>query len=150
MADKALQQGSFDQVNYPDEIRSGGLGPCIAVGIFHPSKATGYMFHAAAPHLNTLLEEFLRHVVSETKNSKSLRIYICGASIEDEDEEEEIEQATEARHYVESLVRKTLNTAKITISWAKDNVTSELILNTETGKFSEENINNSGLLEEAE
>src|SRR5688572_14731737 len=132
MADKTITQDSYDQVSYPDEIRSGGLGPCIAVGVFHKSKKIGYMFHGAAPHQATLFNEFLEHVVHETKNSKANIVWMCGASIEDQDEQEDLDDANEARDYVESTVRSTLKTNKIEVQWSDDNVTSELILKLET------------------
>ena len=33
------------KANYPDTLVSGGMGPCIAIGVYDPKTRSGYMMH---------------------------------------------------------------------------------------------------------
>lgn len=63
----------------PNELDSGGLGPCIAVGAVYGN--TRYMSHDAAPDENTDgLDRLLKALAKDVKDKSGLRIAVGGGS----------------------------------------------------------------------
>lgn len=133
--DVTVKQDGYDEVKSPYTINSGNLGPCIAVGIYHKAKKKGYMLHVARPSASRVPDEYLDHVINETNNSTTLRVFVYGSSIDRIDGDNGIEEAKEDRDYIEQLLKERLKTKKIKIKWCDMDSTGDLELNTETGKF---------------
>ena len=149
-SDVQLSINEYKEVRSPQVISSGGLGPCIAVGVYHKSKKKGYMLHAARPSGSAITEQFLDLVVEQTKNSAALSVYICGSSVERIDGEDGVDEAFEDREFVEDTVRQKLNTENIEINWASKDSTAELFLDSKNGEFFFEELPNDEMTEERE
>lgn len=129
-----IEQGQYGNVDFPDSIKSGGMGPCIAVGIYDKINEKGYMIHEANAHANRNMEEFLSLVHDNTK-PRNLKIYVTGACFEKADDDNTIIQTKEARDYVESIIKKKFKGSKVKINWSINDSNTELELDTITGKF---------------
>lgn len=132
MEDKELEIDESGRVNYPNVISSGGLGPCIAVGIYDKKSRSGYMMHKAGADNDNDLEIFIQDTLKST-TKEDLEVWVCGGVI-DVDDEDELD-VTHARTFVSNLIEKYFKKEQVTLKWAKSRTSSELILNTETGKF---------------
>jgi chemotaxis receptor (MCP) glutamine deamidase CheD len=132
MEDKELEMDESGRVNYPNVISSGGLGPCIAVGIYDKKSRSGYMMHKAGADNDKDLEVFLRDTLKST-TKEDLKVWVCGGVIDVDDGDEADVQS--ARNHVINLIEEYFEKEQVSINWAKPRTITELILNTETGKF---------------
>ena len=123
-----------DKAESPDVLRSGGLGPCIAIGVYDPLTKAGYMAHHQC-FSEADLASFNRWVQSDCEDLARLHVVAVGAGYAD-DEEPDIQYITTAsRALVESTIKTFYAGAQIFIEWTPDDKTNELILNTLTGTF---------------
>jgi hypothetical protein len=133
-----LKPETSSEIYSPEIISSGGLGPCIAIGIYHKRKKKGYMLHVACPSASASAETFLDHVIKETKNTETLKVYVCGSSIERRDGRESVEDANQDREFIKELINEKLKTRNTEFNWAPSDATTELFLDVQNGEFSVE------------
>lgn len=137
-ADKTLNQGEYGKVKSPEVIASGGLGPCIAIGIYDKKRKCGYMIHADNAHYNKVVTDLLNRILVKSKLN-NLTIYVAGGGANSNDDD--YASVMESRDYVTEELRSRFNSDQITIEWNKHNDTHELFLDTSNGKFYNENSN---------
>ncbi len=80
--------------------------------IYHKTKHKGYILHIAKPSASSLPDEFLDHVMKETKNSPTLKVFVYGSSIDRIDVDEGIKEAKEDRDYIVQLIKERLKNMK--------------------------------------
>lgn len=118
----------------PTILRSGGLGPCTAIGIFNKEDKTGYMLHE--PYfLYADLEEKLEIIKKDYARLDNLKVYVTGNSLSSQDDENQRNFEFGDREYVENTLKKYFTNKQIKFDWLKDDLTTELSLNLNTGKF---------------
>jgi len=71
----------YRKTKAPNELYSGGIGPCTVVGAIYGRK--GYMFHGVLELPCTGLEPILTDLRKDVKNKKKLQIYVVGGEITD-------------------------------------------------------------------
>ena len=49
--------GDLKKALYPNILCSGGLGPCIAVAVYHPATRSGYMLHEHHADIEAKIKE---------------------------------------------------------------------------------------------
>jgi hypothetical protein len=133
-----LQQGDWEYVpfsDYPEDVSTGGMGPCAGVLIYdHDTKDT-YGAHYPWPHTTELpeLRAFLDTALSKFDHSSKVSVFIGGCC--DDGSLEGAKQTREARPVVEDEVRKRFEQfASIRVMWPATGIKiTELILDPETG-----------------
>ncbi|MFA4875584.1 MAG: hypothetical protein WC956_03800 [bacterium] len=135
-----VEMFTMEKASSPDVLYSGGLWPCVAIGIYDPRTKSGYMIHYV-PHAAGL-EKDLERVRQDFRESAPLRIYVHGNSqtSEVEDQEEKEFAIKVLRPHVLTALKQCFPDARITVRWLKDDYTGELYLNTANGKFSHDDI----------
>jgi hypothetical protein len=135
-----ISLGFFEEIKkaeHPAILRSGGLGPGTAIGIYNKKNKTGYMLHEAC-FLYANLEESLEKIKKDYTNLDNLKVYVTGNSLSSDDTKEQRNFELENRTYVENTLKKYFNSKQIKFDWLEDDLTTELILDLKTGKFSTE------------
>lgn len=122
---------------YPNILNSGGLGPCVAIGIYNPNERSGYMIHHPMPYKDNL-NSFFKVIKKDYKNTSNLKIYVTGNSPSETDD------LTQDEHYslrtlVEESIENNFESSKLRYDWTDDlNCITSLILDLEKEKFSVE------------
>ena len=119
----------------PDLIRSGGLGPCIAVGIYDYFSKSGYMMHEvdySCIDFGSKIEMLKRDYGS----LNNLKVFAAGNSIFSLDKLEQKDLELSSRYFVEEMLVKYFPVGNIEFNWLDDDVVGELFLDTKTGIFS--------------
>lgn len=83
-----VSQFDYRVARAPNELYSGGLGPCIAMGAIYGKK--GYMFHAhpVGHDFSNHIEPIFRDLRRVVKEKNRLQIYVVGGVINVNDEYE--------------------------------------------------------------
>lgn len=97
-----------------DTIESGGLGPCIAIAIYHPLKRTVRMIHHLNMGTNKPLEAFIKKAIKKIKNVSILEVYVVGGSIANEDYKTNI---LASRLYSEKILNEFFSDDQIFLTW---------------------------------
>lgn len=123
------------KANSPDVLRSGGLGPCIAIGLYDPLTMSGYMIHDH--HFSEAdVIGFKRAVQADYVDLSRLHVVAIGAGYSTAIEDQEERAITEAmRSEVEQSINNFFAGAQIYIEWTPDDKGNELFLDTLTGTF---------------
>ena len=120
---------------YPDILWSGGVGPCITVGLWHKSSKSGYMIHDTI--LDPGLPALLQRAEEECRGLSGIRAYAVGASQyyipENADEEDELAFLSHNRRFVEQTIYDKLKKNKVTIQWLPPFHVADLYLDTKKG-----------------
>lgn len=132
--DITLEQCQSGSVVYPYQIRSGGLGPCIAIGIYDKKKRRGYMIHESNASHNQEVPTFIENVLKKSKKD-NLTVYVAGGEISNLDEPEDKEYTQGCRDYVKEELDRIFDINQIIYNWNNTPNIIELILSTEDGKF---------------
>ena len=111
-----VDQFEWANVSFPDTIRSGGLYPCIAVGLLDTKFRRAYLNHESNPSQGDRMPTFLDGVL-EKSAKVDLQVYVTGAIILDSDDDEDKEYVLKNRKYVEDLVRKYFEDGQTRICW---------------------------------
>jgi len=136
-ADVTLNQGESSQVSSPEVIASGGLGPCIAIGIFDSGKKIGYMIHEANALHDGNIPAFLDTILEKSK-SKNLILYAIGGGMIPKTMdgwEYTNEEIFAARAYAQREIEKRFDPNNVTIEWNDSMSTVELYLDAGAGEF---------------
>lgn len=144
VAEISLSPGETGEAGSPTIISSGGLGPCVAIGVFDEVKLKGYMAHLQDPDQSDELDKFLNYALEETGN-RTLTVWVTGAAIENEDDDVMIDEIMATRKYVENELAERIPNSKLTIAWSSDNCINELYLSTSSGEFEVEKLRNDEL-----
>ncbi|MBS3093467.1 hypothetical protein J4456_02700, partial [Candidatus Pacearchaeota archaeon] len=128
MEEIIVGQGEYKKARAPDELDSGGIGPCIAIGAIYNKR--GYMVHEHsvghnyADFIDTTIFRDLR---KDVKDKKNLQIYIIGAGIEINDEYKDNKIAGR-QAVLDKIVENGFQEAVKDIRWCPTNYTQSLRL----------------------
>ena len=88
MVEIIVDQFEYKTTRAPNELYSGGLAPCIAMGAIYGKK--GYMFHAhpVGHDFSSHIEPIFRDLRRDVKDKTKLQIYVVGGELEVNDEDE--------------------------------------------------------------
>lgn len=134
MFDVTLEIYQEGKVEYPGIISSGNMGPCISIGIYDTKNKNGYMRHQPNCDHDDGMENFIKNTLKEVPKSNA-KVYICGGSYSKNDEHSILKNTRNSRKHIEYLASIYLDKKRLIIKWGKRNSFTELILNTSTGKF---------------
>jgi len=134
-----IEQGAWDRFEkpgYPEDITTGGMGPCTGVIVFNRDTGVTYGTHLPAPHTHEadVLAEMLGNAADEFSDSSSVDICISGCC---ENLPLPDYNPSEIRSYVEGEVREAFpHGANINVCWPEAGTTSiSMTLDPETGNF---------------
>jgi len=123
--------GELKKALYPNILCSGGLGPCIAVAVYHPATRSGYMLHEHHADIEAKIKEIQR----DYRDLSRVQVYVTGnSSLSSLD----TEQRAFERYFrvdVEKIINQYFNQRQTTFEWLADNLCGELYLYTSSGKF---------------
>ena len=141
MEPQEIQVNQFEmkKAKIPHVLYSGGLGPCIAIGVYAPNKRIGYMIHQ--PHFshgvnskNSLLD-FIKKIREECMDLSGLKVFATGGSLDVLMNQEDNKNLLEDRKFVTKELRKHFKESSLKIIWGEIDCATELFLDTSTGKF---------------
>lgn len=114
-------------------LRSGGLGPCIALGAYNTSTKVGYMIHSVdlSLELNQLDLEFKENNV----NLSDLVLSVYGSSCLNCPSEENEDSLVKSRDKVTDWLKKHFSEGQYKIEWLEHHRCGELILYLPEGNF---------------
>lgn len=128
----------YNTAHAPDELYSGGHGPCLVVGAIYYKK--GYMSHDFAFGKSANLEKLLSDLKQDVKNMLRLKIYVGGLEIEYDDDEKIREHMRDKREKVLARIsKKGFAKAIKKVEWCESGYNQELILKLSEGRAEFEN-----------
>lgn len=127
-----VEQFEMKKANFPDILRSGGLGPCIAIGLYDSKTRSGYMMHEVD---YTDLDRKIREIKRDYCDLRRLKIFVVGNSLDSLGSEEQREYEISKRPHIEQILKKYFQGSQLQIKWMHDNHCAELFLDTSTGIF---------------
>jgi len=65
------------KIKHPKKVASGGVGPCLALGIYNPLDKSGYIVHDVDPKANDL-ESQLKKIKKDYKDLTEVRVAATG------------------------------------------------------------------------
>ncbi|MFH1456439.1 MAG: hypothetical protein ABIF40_05845 [archaeon] len=135
MESKEIEVNLMDmkKAEYPDTLLA-DLGPCVAIGIYHPETRSGYMMHE--PHFqHTDLDGKIQKIQEDYGSLSRLRVFVAGNSLASDDNKKQREYERANRPFVEEVLKKYFQKSQVRIRWMPDNHSCGLYLHTSTGKF---------------
>ena len=130
-----VEDSEMKKANYPDTLRSGGLGPCIAIGVYDPKSKSGYMMHEGNFQYEDL-DGAIQVIERDYGDLSSLKVFATGNSLSSyDDDEEQREYEIANRPFVEQILNKYFQASQLQIEWMPDDVTADLYLYTSNGEF---------------
>lgn len=130
-----LEMGITQKAAYPDNLWSGGIGPCIAVGLWHKPSKSGYMIHDIT--LEAGLPALLQRAKEECGGLSGICAYAVGASQyyipDNADEEDELAFLSHNRRFVEQTLYGKLKKNKVKIQWLAPFHVADLYLDMKKG-----------------
>lgn len=132
-----IEQGSWKRIaapSYSEDIRSGGMGPCVSVFIYNVESKVTYACHYTSPDIHELddFKEMIDSALYDFRNSKEIKIFVSGAILSEKD-------SLVKRGFVENILRRnfTKNTDFI-FKWPGTDVDMvEVVFEPETGTLHE-------------
>ena len=118
--------------DFPNTLRSGGLFPCIAVGIFDRLSHHAYLIHEPNAAIDKNLPGFCRNVLGKSRK-ENLKVWVTGAAIFEDDEESTYVLGN--RTYAETIMSEYFEDDQLFIQWLPNNTYGELTNNTTSGEF---------------
>lgn len=131
-----LEIGVAGRAAYPDILYSGGIGPCITVGLWHPSQRAGYMIHDHS--LESTLPALLSGLEKEGKKLSTMHACVVGASlyVDLPDTREEMQKLLQGnKDFVERTLGSKFPKKNLQFHWLEPHYEAELYLDTGLGKF---------------
>jgi|TARA_Y100000310_G_scaffold191260_1_gene191261 hypothetical protein len=129
-----IEQMEMKKVNYPNTLWSGGLGPCIGIGIYDPKTRSGYMMHE--PHFQYVdLDDKIRQIQEDYGDLSRLKVLAAGNSLASDDDAHQRNFEKSNRPFVEQTLRKYFGNSQLQIRWAPDDYWTEMFLETSTGEL---------------
>ncbi len=133
-------QFEFKKAYSPDVLSSGGLGPCIAVGVFDPLTRSGYIMHSPGfkicePEMEFNLFRIIEDYLGSSRDLSKLKVFAAGCAFERDDDLDFRKFKIDERAHAERILRNYFNDSQLTIKWTPNNHIAALSLYTSTGKF---------------
>ncbi len=110
---------------------SGGLGPCIAVAVYHPATRSGYMLHEHHADIDAKIKK----IKDDYRDLSRVRVFVTGNSWLSSDDAEQRAFEKSSRADVERIINLYFNQKQTKFDWLADNLCGELYLYTSSGKF---------------
>ena len=129
---------STRRVSSPDALKSGGVGPCIAIAVYDPLTQSGYMMHEASFILADL-GDTLRKIERDYGGLKRLKVCAFGSGIPSSllpgTLPDLADRILEIRAFVEATLREYFDESQIKTRWLEKGWVGELFLHTSSGQF---------------
>ena len=127
MKEIKVEQFQYRTTRAPNELYSGGVGPCIVMGAIYGKK--GYMFHAqpVGHDFSSHIEPIFRDLRRNVKDKNQLQIYVIGGEIEINDEYGSDMRAGR-QTVLEKIARDGFNEAVKEVRWCPPNYVQDLRL----------------------
>ena len=128
--------GEIEKATFPDMLRSGGLGPCVAVAFYHPQSRSGYLLHEHYTD-EAKLEANLAILKRDYGDLSSLLVFATGNSLSSygNGNAEQTHFDLCIRRQVEQMLARHFTKSQIRVEWLPDQHSGELYLDTATGNF---------------
>ncbi len=126
-----VRMGELKKAFYPNILCSGGLGPCIAVAVYHPATRSGYMLHEHHADIEAKIIEIKR----DYRDLSRVRVFVTGNSLFSDFDAEQRAFERSFRADAERIINQYFNQRQTKIQWLADNLCGELYLYTSSGKF---------------
>ncbi len=97
----------------PENIVSGGMGPCVSIFIYDTESKITYACHYTSPdiHHSDDVKDMIDNALTEFKNSKKIDVHVSGAIVSDK-------YSAEKRTYIEQLLKSKFSTnAELNFKW---------------------------------
>lgn len=130
--DIKVEPFEMKKANSPDILESGGLGPCIAIGVYDSKTKSGYMIHELD---YADLDRKIREIKRDYCDLRRLKIFVVGNSLDSFGSKEQREYEISKRPCIEQTLRKYFQDSQLQIRWTPDDYCAELFLDTSTGEF---------------
>jgi hypothetical protein len=124
-------------------IRTGGMGPCIGIGILNNTNKECLLIHEPNAHVNFDIEGHIINFISR-QTPENFTVYITGGAIDGNDLDDDfgINEGVElSREYVQGIIESIFPINTITINWNKTSDIAELIYDSRLGTFEVEHTN---------
>jgi len=136
-----VEMFEMEKAECPDILASGGLGPCIAIGVYDLQSKSGYMMHDPQFEEEDL-EERIKIIREDYKDLSRLSLFVAGNAFSAGLELGKAgfkgiprERIYASRELVINFLKKYFKDSQMKVQWLPDNYTGELYLDTSTGKF---------------
>jgi hypothetical protein len=132
-----VEQGTaarFEHSAYPDDVTTGGMGPCTGILVFDRATRVTYGVHLPWPadEQQDILIGMLDDAATEFCGSADVWVYVSGCCF---DPEAKHHKPTVVRPAVEQLIREALPAANLDFRWPPPGVTSASVtLDPDTGE----------------
>ena len=93
MGEIIVEWAEYEKATAPDELYSGGLGPCIAIGAIYGKQGYLIHHHPVGHDYAAFIEPFFADLRRDVKDKNKLQIYAVGGAIEIDDEYKDEMQA---------------------------------------------------------
>lgn len=137
---KVEMNEGMKKVRYPNILRSGGLGPCVAFALYDARTRSGYMAHDLEFH-SFEMEKRLKLIKKDYGSIARLQVYVTGNSIWSKDNQDQRDFEMRERELYESFLRKNFVERRTYVDWSPPDIMRELILDTKVPEFRVEDIN---------
>tara|TARA_Y100000310_G_scaffold345268_1_gene463267 strand:- start:25122 stop:25583 length:462 start_codon:yes stop_codon:yes gene_type:complete len=129
-----VAQFKYKKASPPDQLESGGLGPCIAVGAI--CKDMGYLAHYhSVQHGTEQLDELLQELKRDVVDATQLKIFLAGGGIDFDDNQDEREgRLNDRRVTLDKIAQEGYSVNVKKVKWARGDSTQELTLDVARGK----------------
>lgn len=131
-----VEQGTaarFERGGYPEDVSTGGMGPCTGVLVFDRATGVTHGAHLTWPidHERDTLDGMLADAAAELSASTDVWVYVSGCCHGSSAPQH---QPTAIRPAVEQLVRSAFPTAHLDFRWPPAGVTmASMTLDPSTG-----------------
>jgi len=130
----------YETATAPDELYSGGIGPCIVMGAIYGKK--GYMIHGHS--INTNFGMFIEPIFTDLRKAihkKNLGIYVIGGETARDEDPECVEEILHGRQtLLDKIKDEGLSPCLKLVRWNQPNYTQTLRLVLSKGKAITENL----------
>ena len=130
MTDILVDVNEYKKATAPDELYSGGAGPCIVIGAIY--EGTGYMLHDPSVFVDytKFTEPIFADLRRDVKDKSKLKLYVFGAEL-DGDMDDEIMKGRQA--VLDEIVKSGFQKAVKKLKWCPTGFTQSLRLNLSRG-----------------
>lgn len=120
----------IEEPSCPDDIMSGGMGPCVSILIYDVESKVTYGCHYSSPdmHHSNDVEEMIDSALTEFIDSKSIKVFVSGAVLSDKN-------SPKKRAFVEGLLNNKFGSnTELIFKWPAVGIeTVELIFDPSSG-----------------
>jgi hypothetical protein len=137
MNQKEIEVPMFEwrRVEYPDILKSGGLEPCIAIGLYDPETRSGYGYHYIPGSRYTELRKMIASARNVYHDLSGLAVFIGGNSLDSDEDADSLESSLAERLRIRKLLGRYFKDSQIQVRWLPNDSSGELFLDTMAGEF---------------